>query len=91
LRQFDGTKETERRSKPRRASGARVWADPGGVLPARDCKIIDINEEGAQVAALSGDPLPDKFLLQVESTRILGQAEVVWREGARVGVLFAKK
>jgi hypothetical protein len=91
LRQFDGTKVTERRAKPRRASGARVWADPGGVLPAVDCKIIDISEEGAQVAPLSGNPLPDKFLLQMEPTRILGEADVVWREGARVGVRFSKR
>ena len=91
MRQYDGTKVTERRAKPRRAGGTRVWADPGGVLPAVDCQIIDITEEGAQVAPLGGNPLPDKFLLQVESTRILGQAEVVWREGARVGVQFAKK
>ena len=81
----------ERRAKPRRASGTRVWADPGGVLPAVDCQIIDISEDGAQVASLSGEPLPDKFLLQVEPTRILGVADVVWREGARVGVLIAKK
>jgi hypothetical protein len=60
-------------------------------LPARDCKIIDINEEGAQVAALSGDPLPDRFLLQIEPARILGEVDVVWREGARVGVRFAKR
>ena len=91
MRQYDGTKGAERRAKPRRASGARVWADPGGVLPAVDCKIIDISEQGAQVASLSGDRLPDKFLLQIDATRILGEVDVVWREGARVGVQFAKK
>ena len=91
MRQYDGTKQSDRRTKPRRASGARVWADPGGVLPAIDCQIVDISEDGAQVAPLNGGPLPDKFVLQVEPTRILGEADVVWREGARVGVHFAKK
>jgi hypothetical protein len=91
LRQYDGSNETERRARPRRASGVRVWADPGGVLPAVDCRIVDITEEGAQVASMNGDTLPDKFLLQIETTRSLGEADVVWREGGRVGVLFQKK
>ena len=86
----DGPKIDERRRKPRKSSGARVWADPGGVLPVVDCRIIDITEDGAQVAALSGRPLPDKFLLQHEATRILGEAHVVWRNGNLVGVKLIK-
>jgi hypothetical protein len=86
----DGPKTEERRQKPRRPSGARVWADPGGVLPVVDCKIIDITEDGAQVAALDGRPLPDKFMLQHEAARIVGEAHVVWRNGNLVGVKLAK-
>lgn len=84
-------KTSERRRKPRRNSGARVWADPGGILPVIDCKIIDISEDGAQVAALNGRPLPEKFMLQHEATRIVGEAHVVWRNGPLVGVKLIKR
>jgi hypothetical protein len=87
----DGPKVDERRQKPRKPSGARVWADPGGVLPVVDCKIIDITDDGAQVAALSGRRLPDVFILQHEATRILGEAHVVWRNGNNVGVRLIKR
>jgi hypothetical protein len=87
----DSPKIDERRRKPRKSSGARVWADPGGVLPVVDCRIIDIAEDGAKVSALNGRPLPDRFLLQHEAARILGEAHVVWREGAIVGVKLIKR
>ena len=82
----DGPKSIERREKPRKSSGSQVWADPGGVLPVVDCKILDISEDGAQVAALNGRPLPESFILQHEAQRILGEAHVMWRNGASVGV-----
>lgn len=83
---YDGSKASDRRVKSRRPSGVHVWADPGGVLPAIDCRVVNISENGAQVAAVNGLPLPDRFQLQVDSTRILGEAEVVWRNGAVAGV-----
>ncbi len=86
----DGPKAADRRQKPRKPSGARVWADPGGVLPVIDCRIIDISEDGAQVTAVNGRPLPEKFWLQHEATRILGEAQVIWRNGSLVGVKLTK-
>jgi len=85
---YDGSKPSDRRLALRRPSGASVWADPGGVLPAIDCRVINISEKGAQVVARSGQPLPDRFQLQIEHSRILGDAEVVWRNGAVAGVKF---
>ncbi len=56
-----------------------------------DCKIIDISEDGARVAPLNGRPLPEKFMLQHEASRVLGEAHVVWRDGDIVGVKFVKR
>ena len=82
---YEGTRATDRRVQLRRASGARVWADPGGVAPVIDCRIVDISDAGAQIAPLRG-ALPDEFLLQHETQRTLGDAKVVWRRGDAVGV-----
>ncbi len=67
-----------------------AWADPGGVLPVIDCKILDLSDSGARVALPSGVELPDVFQLQIDSSRIIGAAEVVWREQHQVGVKFRR-
>ncbi|MGD0762351.1 MAG: hypothetical protein ABR929_04025 [Roseiarcus sp.] len=58
-----------------RATRVRAWADPGGIAPVFDCVIVDVSEEGAAVALLDGAALPDKFCLQVDRTRPLGEAK----------------
>lgn len=68
-----------------------VWADPGGILPVIDCKVLDISEGGARVAAIRGQQLPDAFALQVDSSRIVGEAHVVWRTETAVGVKFVSR
>ncbi len=83
---FDGTHDTNRRKSSRRGSESRVWADPGGVLPVIDCKILDISANGARVRALHGGELPDQFILKQETTNIIGKADVIWRNGNTVGV-----
>jgi hypothetical protein len=83
--------EVERRVKRRMPLHSPAWADPGGILPVIDCRIIDMSEDGAKVVAPPGVDLPDVFLLQIDSTRILGAAEVVWRDHAHVGVKFLKR
>ncbi len=83
--------EAERRVKGRRHVNSPAWADPGGVLPVIDCKILDLSETGARVAMPSGVELPDVFQLQINSSRILGAAEVVWRESHQVGVRFRRQ
>ena len=83
--------EDERRFKGRRLVNSQAWADPGGVLPVIDCRIIDLSEEGARVAAPNGVEMPDVFQLQIDGTRVLGAAEVVWRTQTQVGVRFLRK
>ena len=88
--EYDGSKATDRRNRLRRHANLRVWADPGGVLPVIDCRIINMTEDGAQVIGPSGAPLPERFMLQMDSCRVVGEAEVVWRRDDIVGVRFVK-
>ena len=88
---YNGSKETDRRKSGRRASGVHIWADPGGVLPVIDCKILDISEDGAMVRATHGGALPDRFLLQQETFSVLGKAEVIWRNGNIVGIKLERQ
>ena len=80
--------ESERRTGKRKALGALAWADPGGVLPVIDCKILDLSQDGARVVAPTGLDMPELFQLQIDSSRILGTAQVMWRESNQVGVKF---
>ena len=79
---------SERRRRARRPTHSAAWADPGGILPVIDCKIIDLSDGGARVTAPPGVEFPDVFQLQIDSSRILGAAEVVWRGYRQVGVRF---
>jgi hypothetical protein len=79
-----------RRIRPRRLENTRAWADPGGILPVVDCKIIDISEGGAQVEPINKVEMPDSFVLQIDASRNLGRVDVVWRGPRSVGVRFVK-
>jgi hypothetical protein len=56
-----------------------------------DCLIIDISDDGAKILSLSGHPLPNVFVLQTESYRVLGEAHVVWRSDSAVGVRLVRR
>lgn len=79
---------SERRARKRKASNALAWADPGGILPVIDCRILDYTEDGARVVAPPGVEMPEMFQLQIDSSRVLGSVEVIWREHNHVGVKF---
>ena len=83
-------KDRDRRKTSRRATRQRAWADPGGTAPVIDCVIVDVSEEGARVTPLQGAELPDAFRLQLDTAYAVGEAQVVWRTGATVGVKLAR-
>ena len=87
---FEMTGRDDRRRKPRKPTRIRAWADPGGVAPVADCVIVDMSEEGAQVAPLHGAKLPDSFSLQLDPKNKMADAKVMWRGEASVGVKFVK-
>ena len=78
----------DRRARKRKAINSLAWADPGGILPVIDCRIVDLTEDGARVVVPPGVEMPAIFQLQIDSSRILGAAEVVWRDNNHVGVRF---
>jgi hypothetical protein len=82
--------DRNRRSHRRRATRVRAWADPGGVAPVVDCIVVDVSEGGASVVAVGGGDLPNAFQLQLDTKQSLGQAEVMWRNGAAAGVTLAR-
>jgi hypothetical protein len=80
--------QSDRRTQRRRAINSPAWADPGGILPVIDCRLVDFTDDGARVVAPPGVDMPAIFQLQIDSSRILGAAEVIWREHNHVGVRF---
>jgi hypothetical protein len=78
----------ERRRARRKSHHTSAWADPGGILPVIDCKILNLTEDGARIVAPPGVEMPQVFQLQIDSSRILGAAEVMWRVENQVGVRF---
>ncbi len=78
---------SERREDPRRKSCLDSWADPGGLMAAIPCRVIDMSTTGAKIEC--ADPsLPDNFTLVLGSAKYV--AEVVWRRQIFVGVAFRK-
>lgn len=84
------TKEEERRLRNRRPLNSPAWADPGGILPVIDCKILDLSEDGAKIAVQGNTELPEVFALQIDNSRVLGEARVVWRTETAVGVKLSR-
>ena len=78
----------ERRRAKRKTFHSPAWADPGGILPVIDCKIVNLTEDGARLIAPTGVEMPQIFQLQIDSSRILGAAEVMWRNENQIGVRF---
>ena len=90
---FDGSKASDRRIATRRQSGAHVWADPGGVMPAIDCRIIDISETGAKLTvegSVEGLHLKEFFLLLSSTGLAYRRCELSWVNGDQIGVNFIK-
>jgi len=81
----------DRRSKQRRGTHIRAWADPGGVSAPADCVIVDLSEHGAKISSVGERALPESFELLNEANAKLGEATVMWREGESVGVRLEKR
>lgn len=77
---------SERRIANRNKSYAESWVDPGGILPAIICKIIDISYTGAKLMFNPGVVVPDTFVLHTGASK--RSANVVWRSKSEVGVEF---
>jgi hypothetical protein len=76
----------DRRSEPRRRGHARVWLDPGGYLPAIDCRIDNVSPAGARLVIPESAVLPDRFRILPDGRRDPLEARIIWRNGSLVGI-----
>jgi len=90
---FEMTGRDDQRHTERKPSRLKIWADPGGVMPASDCTVVDISEGGARIAHGAATILPDRFSLVHDGNTKMADVEVVWRSDGFTGVKFieAKK
>lgn len=55
------------------------------------CLIRNMSDGGAELRITPGPPIPGEFLLYVPIDDVCYKAVVRWRDGARIGVMFAGK
>ncbi len=81
---------SERRRGGRRQDlryGARIESLDDGIETA--CTILDVSQTGARLVAREPDQVGDEFLLRLALGRQAQRhCQVVWREGATMGVRF---
>src|SRR5262245_60098347 len=68
---------------------AKLAAAPG--QPMRDCKVLDISEEGARIAIGGADRLPSDFILLLTPSGCpQRRCHMIWRTPTHVGVEFER-
>jgi hypothetical protein len=61
------------------APSSSLWAD---------CRILDMSESGAVVAAIVPDPAPERLYLWQASTSVLFECNVIWQRSGTLGLRF---
>jgi hypothetical protein len=77
----------ERRSDARRKvlqAGTIAFGRAGGF----DCLVRNLSERGACLEVESQVGIPDNFTLVISHNAIMRAAQVQWRHGKRIGVVF---
>ncbi|WP_157099990.1 hypothetical protein [Rhodoplanes sp. Z2-YC6860] len=70
-------------------SSFRCWID---ALPDVEALISDVSDDGAIISLASDAKLPKTFVVYLTKSGSVGRkAEVLWREGATLGVRFIGK
>jgi PilZ domain len=69
--------------------GAKIVASDGSWN--RDCRVMDISDTGAKLAAEQARDLPKEFTLALsEHGNAMRQCEVVWSKDDEIGVRFCR-
>ena len=77
----------ERRSDYRRLVDlAAVWESSES---AEDCRVVDITDNGAQIALADDQNAPDRFTLYIAEINARLDCRVRWRTENRLGVMFS--
>ena len=61
-----------------------------GAAPNIDCLVRNLSATGACIEVNSSVGIPDAFNLFIKPERIRRVCKVVWREGGKIGVEFAR-
>jgi hypothetical protein len=78
----------ERRGAPRARTvraAISVFTGPDSPIP---CVVLDLSDTGARINLPGGEPLPEEFLLAIESKQIERRCRIAWRSGDEIGVEF---
>ena len=54
-----------------------------------DCAVLDISQSGACILLPKGTEAPDAFVLEIDRDPRARNCRIVWRNGCRMGVVFA--
>jgi hypothetical protein len=79
----------DKRRIKRRALITKAFLDVNEDAP-RQCRVLDISETGARLAA-DPQPLPDRFVLLLSANGAVRRiCDLVWQNNGEVGVRFVK-
>lgn len=81
---------SERRTVTRQKSLLRGRIHFNHKRAAIDCVIRDVSETGARLVFSSVVPVPDAFDLYIPQKETTLRAQVQWRHGDEIGVIFAQ-
>jgi hypothetical protein len=81
----------EKRKNFRRSISYPAFIDLGDGLPAIECTLCDASQEGALLAVVDPDRVPDEFVPALSSSGAARRrCRVAWRIDNQVGVEFLK-
>ena len=66
----------------------RALIDIGDDSPPRNCMICDVSQQGARIAVVRQNDIPDEFRLMLGGGGAHRRCRVVWRTEQQVGVAF---
>ena len=66
----------------------RALIDLGDDPPPRNCMICDVSQQGARIAVVRQNDIPDEFRLMLGGGGAHRHCRVVWRTEQQVGVAF---
>ena len=81
----------EKRKNFRRSITYPAFIDLGDGSPAIECTLCDASQEGALLAVVEPDSVPDEFILTLSSDgAVRRRCRVAWRTENQIGVEFLK-
>jgi hypothetical protein len=82
-------KSKDKRKVTRRKAGTIGWVRLDGGFATRQCNVVDISDDGVQIALEAAQKIPDTFtFLPSRGVGSGRRARVIWRRGSQIGAKF---